>query len=105
VKKIQCDLLAEVNEHGVFIYEDCEKVDLQALPKCKATILLAECKGSWYASYDYSTPNGGGGGYPSKRRHYNSREEALQAEINRLVKWLPFPIVRKTVMEEQLSLF
>jgi hypothetical protein len=97
--------MAEVNEHGVFTYNDCEKVDLQTLPKCKATILLAECNGKWYASYDYSMPKGGGGGYPCKRNPYNSREEALQAEINRLVKWLPFPIVRKTIIEEQLNLF
>ena len=27
--------MAEIDEHGVFIYEDCEKVDLQAPPKCK----------------------------------------------------------------------
>ena len=39
------------------------------------------------------------------RHPFNSREEALQAEIKRLVKWLAFPIIRNTDMEEQLILF
>ena len=37
--------MAEVNEHGVLRFIDCEKVELKALPKCSATILLAECNG------------------------------------------------------------
>ena len=98
--------MAEVNEHGVFISDDCEKVELKTSPKFKATVLLAECNGKWYAGYEYTGINCGGGGNPSMRRKpYNSREKALQGGTKQLVEWLPFPIVHPNIIDVQISLF
>ena len=98
-------IMAEVNEHGVFPYINCEKVELKTHPKFKAIVILAECNGKWYASYEYKGKDCGGGCLPSMRQPYDSRELALQTKTEWMVEWLPFPILRKNAIKEQFSLF
>jgi hypothetical protein len=104
--------MAEPNQHGVFVHDDCEEVILIASKTHTVKIYLAvDSDGKWRAAYNYlyhfKDNYGGSSSLPNIcDKAYDTRDDALQEEIKQLSNRFPdYKYLWETTESIEMSLF